>query len=257
MSKQCRNCGADLPEDASFCPRCAQSQIERREVKPPRLWRKKVLITAGCALVLAAVVLCPSLAVRGGEKDASISSEPPANTVVEEKNDVSVSSEPPANIVVDREEISAKDFLIAHLSAYMQSDAYLARAAEFEKATARQAQPIAVTYAFELKLDGWGKENQSLHFFMVKANCDSFVDGIFYDSVTMAIDYDTGTVYDQFSVDESWMEKSEKEQAIYIAAEGGCFGDVNYNGEPILVNSETHIPLSDSDIAEINQALYQ
>ena len=237
MSKQCRNCGADLPEDASFCPRCAQSQIERREVKPPRLWRKKALITAGCALVLAAAVLCPSLAVRGGEKDASISSEPPVNTVVEEKNDVSV------------------DFLIAHLSAYMQSDAYLARAAEFEKATARQAQPIAVTYAFELKLDGWGKENQSLHFFMVKANCDSFVDGVIYDSVTMAIDYDTGAVYDRYSVDESWLEKSEKEQAIYIAAEGGCFPDNYYSGEPIFSDSETHISLSDSDIAEINQAL--
>ena len=237
MSKQCRNCGAELPEDASFCPRCAQSQIERREVKPPRLWRKKALITAGCALVLAAAVLCPSLAVRGGEKDASISSEPPAN------------------IVVDGKEISAKDFLIAHLSAYMQSDAYLARAAEFEKATARQAQPIAVTYAFELKLDGWGKENQSLHFFMVKANCDSFVDGIFYDSVTMAIDYDTGAVYDRYSVDESWLEKSEKEQAIYIAAEGGCFPDNYYSGEPIFSDSETHISLSDSDIAEINQAL--
>ena len=50
MSKQCKNCGTDLPEDASFCPRCAQSQIERREVKPPRLWRKKALITAGCVL---------------------------------------------------------------------------------------------------------------------------------------------------------------------------------------------------------------
>ena len=64
MSKQCKNCGTDLPEDASFCPRCAQSQIERREVKPPRLWRKKALITAGCALVLAAV-LCLSLSACG------------------------------------------------------------------------------------------------------------------------------------------------------------------------------------------------
>ena len=91
-----------------------------------------------------------------------------------------------------------------------------------------------MTYAFELKLDGWGSENQPLHFFMVKANCDSFVDGGGYDSVTMAIDYDTGTVYDQFSVDESWMEKSEKEQAIYIAVEGGCFGDANYNGDRFL-----------------------
>ena len=256
MSKQCKNCGTDLPEDASFCPRCAQSQIERREVKPPRLWRKKALIAVGCVLVLAAA-LCPSLAVRGGEKDASISSEPPANTVVEEKNDVSMSSEPPANIVVDGEEISVKDFLIAHLNAYMQSDAYLARAAEFEKELGRQAQPFAVTYAFELKVDGWGRENQPLHFFMVKANCNSFVGGVIYDSVTMAIDYDTGTVYDRYSVDESWLEKSEKEQAIYIAAEGGCFPDNYYSGEPIFSDSETHISLSDSDIAEINQALHK
>lgn len=232
MSKQCKNCGTDLPEDASFCPRCAQSQIERQEVKPPRLWRKKALITAGCALVLAAA-LCPSLAVRGWE----------------------YGGEPPANIVVDGKEISARDFLIAHLSAYMQSDAYLARAAEFEKELGRQAQPFAVTYAFELKVDGWGRENQPLHFFMVKANCDSFVDGILYDSVTMAIDYDTGAVYDRYSVDESWLEKSEKEQAIYIAAEGGCFPDEFYSGEPIFVDSETHISLSDSDIMEINQAL--
>ena len=256
MSKQCKNCGTDLPEDASFCPRCAQSQIERQEVKPPRLWRKKALIAVGCALVLAAA-LCLSLAVRGWEKDASISSEPPVNTVVEEKNDVSMSSEPPANIVVDGKEITARDFLIAHLSAYMQSDAYLARAAEFEKELGRQAQPFAVTYAFELKVDGWGRENQPLHFFMVKANCDSFVDGTLYDSVTMAIDYDTGAVYDRYSVDESWLEKSEKEQAIYIAAEGGCFVDKYYSGEPIFVDSETHISLSDSDIAKINQALHK
>ena len=40
-----------------------------------------------------------------------------------------------------------------------------------------------------------------------------------------------------------------------IAAEGGCFGDANYNGDPIFIDSETHIPLSDSDIAEIKQAL--
>ena len=40
-------------------------------------------------------------------------------------------------------------------------------------------------------------------------------------------------------------------------AVNGYIVDMNYNGEPILVNSETHISLSDSDIAEINQALYQ
>ena len=192
---------------------------------------KKIL-----ALLLAAV-LCLSLAACGG------------------KNDTSVSSDAPANIVVDGQEVSAKDFLIEYLSAYIQSDEYLARTAAFEEAFGKDAQPFAVTYAFELQLDGWGSENQPMRFFMVKANCDSFVDDTWLDSVTMAIDYDTGTVYDQYSVDESWLEKSEKEQAIYIAAGGGCFGNPNYNGEPIFLDSEVHIPLSDSDIAEINEAL--
>ena len=193
------------------------------------------------ALLLAAI-LCLSLAACGGKKDE--------NTVVS-----SDASDAPANIVVDGKEISAKDFLIEHLSAYIQSDGYLARKAAFEENFGQEAQPFAVTYAFELELDDFGSEHQSLHFFMVKANCDSFVDGGGYDSVTMVIDYDTGTVYDQFSVDESWMGKSEKEEAIYIAAAGGCFGDANYNVEPIFVDAETHIPLSDSAIAEVNQAL--
>lgn len=57
MSKQCGNCGAELPEDASFCPHCTQSQIEKQNVKPPRLWRKKALIAALCVLVLAAAAL--------------------------------------------------------------------------------------------------------------------------------------------------------------------------------------------------------
>ena len=197
--------------------------------------------------LLLAAALCLSLVTRDGKKGE--------NTVASrEISATAASSDAPANIVVDGKEISAKDFLIEHLNAYLQSDAYLARKAAFEETSAQEAQPFAVTYAFELKTN-IGIENMPVHFFMVKANCDSFVDGIAYDSVTMAIDYDTGTVYDRFSVDESWMEKSEKEQAIYIAAAGGCFVDEFYNGESILDDSEIHIPLSDSDIAEVNRAL--
>lgn len=200
------------------------------------------------ANLLLAAALCLSLGIRDGKKGE--------NTVASrEISATAASSDTPANIVVDGKEISAKDFLIEHLSAYLQSDAYLARKAAFEKNSSQKAQPFTVTYAFELKLDNYGSECLSLHFFMVKANCDSFVDGIAYDSVTMAIDYDTGAVYDRFSVDESWLEKSEKEQAIYIAVEGGYFVDARYNGEPIFTDFETHIPLSDSDIAEINQTL--
>ena len=188
------------------------------------------------ALLLAAV-LCMSLAACGG------------------KNDTSVSSDAPANIVVDGKEISAKDFLIEHLSAYIQSDEYLARTAEFEKTFGQEAQPFAVTYAFELKMDNYGNEGIPIHFFMVKANCNYCMDGGSGDSMIMAIDYDTGTVYDQFSVDESWMEKGNKEEAICVAVATGCFGSSDYSGDPIFTDSEVHIPLSDSDIAEINQAL--
>ena len=64
MSKKCRNCGADLPDGASFCPRCAQSQIEKQGVKPPRLWRKKALAAAVCVLVLVMAALAVFLPHR-------------------------------------------------------------------------------------------------------------------------------------------------------------------------------------------------
>ena len=198
--------------------------------------------------LLLAAALCLSPASRDGKKGE--------NTVASrETSATAASSDSPANIVVDGKEISAKDFLIEHLNAYIQSDAYLARKATFEKRLDWKAPPLAVTDAFELKSDNWGSEHLSLHFFMVKAKCASFVDGIAYDSVTMAIDYDTGTFYDRYSVDESWMKKSEKEKAIYIAVAGGCFVDTFYYDEPILEDSEIHIPLSYIDIAEVNQAL--
>lgn len=187
--------------------------------------------------LLLALVMALSLCACGGKNDAN-ANEPSA-----------------APIVVDGKETSVKEFLIEHLSAYIQSDEYLARTAEFEKAFGQEAQPFAVTYAFELKMDHYGNEGISIHFFMVKANCNYCMDGGSGDSMIMAIDYDTGTVYDQFSVDESWMEKGNKEEAICVAVATGCFGNADYNGDPIYNDSETHIPLSDSDIAEINEAL--
>ena len=130
------------------------------------------------------------------------------------------------------------------------SSATSAPAASDNSASAAATTPSAENGTLELTLDQLkqydGKNGNPAYV---------AVDGVIYDSVTMAIDYDTGAVYDRYSVDESWLEKSEKEQAIYIAAEGGCFPDNYYSGEPIFLDSETHISLSDSDIAEINQAL--
>lgn len=55
--KKCKNCGTELPESASFCPHCTQSQIDRTEVKPPRLWRKKTLYILLSLLLLTGIVL--------------------------------------------------------------------------------------------------------------------------------------------------------------------------------------------------------
>ena len=110
MSKKCKNCGAELPEDASFCPHCAQSQIEKAEVKPPRPWRKKALIAASCAILLVLAVLACALSHRpktyeGGasvtyaDKDgeyellASFVSSDLANHVPEEKRTISLSAD--------------------------------------------------------------------------------------------------------------------------------------------------------------------
>ena len=54
MSKQCRNCGAELPDDAAFCPHCTQVQQEKAYRRPPRRWRKYLLLGVLAALLLAA-----------------------------------------------------------------------------------------------------------------------------------------------------------------------------------------------------------
>lgn len=64
MSKKCIKCGAELPEDASFCPYCTTMQNDKHVVQPPRRWRKKVLIGFIIFLVLAAVWLISSFLYR-------------------------------------------------------------------------------------------------------------------------------------------------------------------------------------------------
>ncbi len=171
------------------------------------------------------------------------------------KNTDPTINDAPANLVVDGKETSAKDFLIDCLSEYIQSDEYLERTAEFENYFGAEASPFEVTYAFELQITNYGNEKIPLHFLMVKAKCDYAFDGGFYDGMEMLVDYDAGMVYNKFNVDESWLQKDNKSEAICVAAVMGGFCDSRYNGEPIFNDSEVHIQFSESDIAEINQAL--
>ena len=43
ITKQCPFCGAPLPEEAAFCPRCAKSINRRSKNKPPRPFPAKLL----------------------------------------------------------------------------------------------------------------------------------------------------------------------------------------------------------------------
>ena len=110
MSKKCVHCGAELPEEAAFCPHCAKSQIEKVEVKPPRLWRKKALLALSCTLLAAFALLAVllyhrPLTIEGGarvvytDKDGEYEliigsdSSNLANRVPEEHRSVSLSAD--------------------------------------------------------------------------------------------------------------------------------------------------------------------
>ena len=58
MERTCPHCGAELPENAAFCPHCARGIRPRTELKQPMLLRKKAL--------LALLVLVVAVAVGGG-----------------------------------------------------------------------------------------------------------------------------------------------------------------------------------------------
>lgn len=59
--KYCIQCGAELPLEASFCPRCTASQMTRRMMEPPRAGRKKRRTAWLCGA--AGLVLVSALAI--------------------------------------------------------------------------------------------------------------------------------------------------------------------------------------------------
>lgn len=63
---KCPYCNAELPDDASFCPHCARSLNERKEVEAPRPYRRKVVIAALCAALVLACVAIYSAVNRAG-----------------------------------------------------------------------------------------------------------------------------------------------------------------------------------------------
>ena len=55
MSKKCIKCGQKDASSGISCPHCTAVQTEKKEIKPPRRWKKKALIIL-TILILSAVV---------------------------------------------------------------------------------------------------------------------------------------------------------------------------------------------------------
>ena len=54
--KKCPDCGAAIPEEASFCPVCASSINQRREPEPPRRYLSRKTVWMAAVLLLAALM---------------------------------------------------------------------------------------------------------------------------------------------------------------------------------------------------------
>ncbi len=77
MSKICKNCGAELPDGAHFCPYCTGDQSERKTMKAPLLWRKKLkyILITGCIIIMAGLAVLYSRRPRTIEGGAYVTYE--------------------------------------------------------------------------------------------------------------------------------------------------------------------------------------
>lgn len=185
------------------------------------------------ALLLAAV-MCLSLAACGSKKDES---------AVE-------------NIEINGEKVSITDFLIERLKEYTSTEEFADREKRFADTFGAPDKPFTVTRAIELKADGLGEGNLSIHYLLVKADWQYATDDDFSDNnILIVVNYDTGEVLDQFMAEESWLEDSESaDYWNYIMLNGPLVGS-GYDSGAIVTDSETRTELPESEIAKINEAI--
>lgn len=172
-------------------------------------------------------------------------------------NKKSNESEPFSNIVEDGEEISVSDFLIKHLNEYIQSEGYLERKANYEEIYGNEENDFSVTRVIDISANV-PPTKLPIHLLAVKANCWWVVEtGYVYDSILLVVDYDSGKIYDKFTVDDEWQNKNDSvEQQIWFLT-NSILNSETYDGGTILQPSEIRTELPESEIAKINQALKQ
>ena len=161
-----------------------------------------------------------------------------------------------SDIEVNGETVSVTDFLIEHLREYINTEEFADREKKFVENSGTSETPFTVTRVIELKADGLGESDMSIHYLLVKADwryCTD--DGISDDNILIIVNYDTGEVLDQFMADESWLEDTESlDYCNYTMLNGALVGR-GYGSGVIVTDSETRTELSKRDIAKINEAI--
>ena len=185
-------------------------------------------------MLLLAVIMCLSLAACGGKKDES---------AVED-------------IKINGETVSITDFLIEHLKEYTSTEEFADREKRFADTFGAPDKPFTVTRAIELKADGLGESNMSIHYLLVKADWRYAIDADNSDdNILIIVNYDTGEVLDQYMGDESWLEDTENVDYWNYTMLHGALQGSGYDGGTIVTDSETRTELSGSEIAKINEAI--
>ena len=160
-------------------------------------------------------------------------------------------------LVIDDVEVPVTDFLIDHLSEYIQREDHLARVQEYTNLGGGDPKEFTVTRVIESYAVDLGSPPYDAHFIGVQADCSWGADGVRYDRMVLAVSYVTGEVLSQFDYDASRYENAKNWEYCWRSMLQGPLVSMDYNGEA-LINSrtETTTELSQEEIDLINEALH-
>jgi len=159
-----------------------------------------------------------------------------------------------SDIEIDGEKVSVTDFLIKHLSEYMNTEEFADREEQYAAQFGDPDKPFAVTKVVELEVTD---NDNSIHYLLVKADWwHIMAEDMIADSIIIVVNYDTGEVNDHFDTDENWFELPEGSTEYYTQLMlNGPFCGSDYDGGVLLNDDEKRTQLSKEDIAIINEAL--
>lgn len=276
MGKKCPDCGAALPEDASFCPYCAKSLIEKTEVMAPRPWRKKALYGLICVLImivtaLSGAVVHQRLLSQNVSPDitaeTNVLSEPtgtaPAVTVQD-------SLPPPVTSQEDSFEgqdsfggLTAKQQRIADaVTAELHSEKFAAWQASYGENSWRDPQPPKVATVLHYFVPDFEGEEMECYLVDISADvCYTDANGEAQrDShYELFVSSDGTRVYDSITADirnYRWDVSTFERRAAYLLWILESMIDGNYNGSGYFLNDTERVSKwSSGDLAILNSYL--